>query len=371
MVFQQIQYDEKSGKLMLLDNYFNYIIKLNHKSEYKKKILNNKSISIDIKENYRHISDKRLGENCYSLETCETKHNNNKLILPAIKQVNQNHDLSSICRLNSLGNDIDIEKEKIKKKLINILSKYFRCVKLNENSPNNINGNTKKGVQYINSPRKNDFTRIDRNIIIDKINKYLDEKNKKNFTEEDKNDAFNYAMKKILQYLEINEDIYISYSRKFDNGSPINNLRKKTDDSFSDPNKIKLDEKLRENTLINIYNNKKSLKKFNYFEAISKTKEKFNIFNMKENLDLSILSNESRLETENDNDYKNHQRLRIKSLKQIQKIKQKEDLRIRGFVSPIIKEFPKIFLDNSKTKIKTNGDQYVLSMELLRKGISK
>jgi len=365
MGFQQIHYDDHSGKLMLLDNYFNYIINLkfnkkDEKSSKRAQTLSNR----DSKDIYNQNTEKN-NEEQISYEKTDSN------VLPIIKSINYNQASPRSKINNSIVNvnEKNYKKEKVKNKLIKILSTYFKSNKLKEISINKSKSNNV--ISYISSPIKNDYTKFDRNILIDKISKFLEDQKIKTKikSEANKIDPFTYAIKKILKFLSLYEDTHITYSRKVDLGSPSKNSE------FSEKlKKIKSQEKKNEGNFLNDLNaikySYKNVNTFNYFESISKTREKFNFSSANENLeDLSFLSNETRMDEEDDNMLKRYQKLKIKSLKEIQKIKEKEDKRIKGFIYPLVKEYPKVQIDISKKELKNNGEFYMKSMELLKKGI--
>jgi len=384
MGFQQIHFDDISGKLMLLDNHFNFIIHINSNNYNYNKSYESKNKRVhtiqnkEKTENNRNASEKHKEENNYLNDKSDCKikeiNNNNNIILPVISNIIQ-QESSPLSQINTHGNHKTNKKEKVKNKLLKILNTYFKSTnKIKEfSTPNKASNFINKATGYISSPIKNDYTKFDRNTLIDKITKFLEEvklKNKLNFDSQ-KIDPFNYALKNILKYLILNEDVYIAYSRKLDIGSPANNLIKKFTDLGEKIKELKSQEKIKEDYYLGNYNSYKNVNTFNYFESISKSRAKFNFSSSNEKIeDLSFLSNETNLDEEDDNMIKRYQKLQIKSLCEIQKIKEKEDKRINGFVYPIKNEYPKIHLDkSSKFSLKSNGEIYLKSMELLKRGI--
>jgi len=347
MGFKEIYFDEITGDIMLCDENYNYLCDIygEKKSSFKPYITGHC--------NYKE----RLGK--YSNDTSYTIEKNQliglvknfkvepKAYLPTIRKVEGYTHMPNPL-INPLANQADI-KEKNKSKLIDVLRQHYKSEKVKSY----FNATTNQGISYFTSPLKFDNSKIDRDKIIAKIDEFIEEYKLKIKYKLDilKKDPLIIALRRFRKYLELNEDIKVIHGRKLpEPSSYINNKYATLRSEIKRYN-------LKNSNLVSNENIKNKFER-NPFNSIYS-----NPSITKDNDDLSILSHES----ENEKIYKKNNILKVKSLELIRKKQEKEDNFLQGFKSPPLKEEP-ILRKIIKKKYYSNGELYMKSMDLLRKG---
>lgn len=369
MGFQEIKYDKNSGKIVLSDDNFNFIINTNLTR-------NVASFSfLDIHEKGLSASLNLVGQNYIlpqikKLKTDDSLNNRNDLILKAEEKLKYLRD-------------------KANKQLLKILHKHFITEKIEYNDEELF---INRGFSYICSPVMSRDLKLEKKILIQKISAFLEEREKKAkiFGSKNNNENFDLncnshskyfvqvflkTLKKLLNFLDLNDDVIVSYSKK---GGCIKSNHILKNQSTQLANKIKilaLSENKKEfeffkknfsNNILSPYKNSKTI---NYIESLCNTNEENSILKtnaeMKTN-DISFISNESKYVSDVDENLMKYKNARVKSLKLIKNLKDKEDIKIKGFISPINRNLPKISFEK-KIMHNTKG-LYLKSIELLKKG---
>lgn len=348
MGFKEIYYDEQTGDIMLCDENYNYLCDINgeKKSTFKPYITGycNYKERLEDYSNYPNLMIEKNQLMCllknFKIEA--------KAYLPTIRKVEgYSHMPNPLIKPLSNQNEINDHN---KKKLIKILSEHYKSEKVQVY----FNATTNHGISYLTSPLKFDYSKVDRDKIILKIDEFIDEYKLKNKYKIDllKKDPLIIALRRFRKHLVLNENIKIIHGRKlpaptsyirnqFENvSSQLKHFNLKSiNKNYDSENRNKFDK----NPFGNRINNSK----------LSDKKE-----------DLSYLSHES----ENEKIYKKNNILKVKSLELIKKNQEKEDIYLQGFKSPILKEEP-ILRKTFKKRFNSNGELYMQSMSLLRKGI--
>ncbi len=347
MGFKEIYFDELTGDIMLCDENYNYLCDIygEKKSSFKPYITgycdyNERMHFYSQDPNLTIEKNQLLGlVKNYKLEP--------KSYLPTIRKVEGYCHMPNPL-INPLANQ-KLIKEKNKKKLIDVLKKHYRSDKVKSY----FDSTTNQGISYLTSPLKFDYSKIDRDKIIAKIDEFIEEYKLKNKYKLDllKKDPLVIALKRFRKYLFLNENIKFIHGRKLP--EPSGYITNKFENFCGELKKFHVKN-------AHLKNNETRNYKFdkNPFKDLF---AKNNING--DNEDLSYLSHES----ENEKIYKKNNILKVKSLELIRKKQEKEDTFLQGFKSPPLKEEP-ILRKMIKKKYFSNGELYMHSMELLRKG---
>lgn len=346
MGFKEIYFDEITGEIMLVDENHNYLCDIygDKKSSFKPNITGYCNYN-QLIEHYSADPNLEIEKN-QLIGLIKNFKVEPKAYLPTIRKVEGYAHMPNPL-INPFANQQEI-KEKNKYKLIDVLKKHYKSDKVKSY----FSSRTNQGISHLTSPLKFDYSKIDRDKIILKIDAFIEEYKIKNKYKLDllKKDPLVIALRRFRKYLVLNENTSVIHGRKLPQPSQY----------------IK-------NKFQSVYN---GMKKFNLkpkknYKDEQKEKDKNTFKNLfaKQNLnsdaedDLSFLSHES----ENEKVYKKNNILKVKSLDLIKRKQEKEDNFLQGFKSPPLKE-EQILRKAVKKKFKTNGEFYMQSMELLKKG---
>lgn len=347
MGFKEIFFDEITGEIMLCDENYNYLSDIygEKKSSFKPFITGYRNYQ-ERMDDYSKDPNLTIERNqllnlvkSYKLEP--------KAYLPTIRKVEGYCHMPNPL-INPLANQTHV-KEKNKKKLIAVLKTHYKSDKVKSY----FNATTNQGISYLTSPLKFDYSKIDRDKIIVKIDEFIEEYKLKNKYKLDllKKDPLVIALRRFRKYLVLNENIKVIHGRKLP--EPSGYIASKFDSVSSELKKFNL----KQTNLKSVDLKKKKFEKNPFKNLFSKSSING------DNEDLSYLSHES----ENEKIYKKNNILKVKSLELIRKKQEKEDTFLQGFKSPPLKEEP-ILRKIVKKKYYSNGELYMHSMELLKKG---
>lgn len=347
MGFKEIHFDEITGDIMLVDENHNYLCDIygDKKSSFKP--------SITGYCNYKQLIDHYSSDPNLEIEKnqliglIKNFKIEPKAYLPTIRKVEGYTHMPNPL-INPFSNTQQI-KEKNKYKLIDVLKKHYKSQKVKSY----FSSSTNKGISHLTSPLKYDYSKIDRDKIISKIDAFIEEYKVKNKYKLDllKKDPLVIALKRFRKFLVLNENTKVIHGRKLE--EPSYYITNKFQTIYHDMRKFNLKPKK------NFKDEKEKEKKNNFVNLFaSKNIKKEDSID-----DLSYLSHES----ENEKIYKKNNILKVKSLDLIKKKQEKEDNFLKGFKYPPLKE-EQILKKKNKINFKTNGQFYEESMNLLKKG---
>ena len=343
MGFKQIYFDDLTGDIMLCDENFNYLCDIygEKKSTFKPYVTGYCNYKERI-ENYSQNPNLKIEKN-QIMSLIKNFKIEEKSYLPTIRKVEGYTHMANPL-IGPLANISEI-KEKNKNKLITVLKEHYKSEKVRTF----FDATTNIGLSYLTSPLKIDYSKIDRDKIIGKIDEFIEEYKLKNKYKLDilKKDPLIIALRRFRKYLVLNEEIKLIHGRKLP--APSTYIMNKF-----------------QNISMEIKKNNLKVKKISGLNKNSKNNFK-NLFGkndiVEDNEDLSYLSHES----ENEKIYKENNILKVKSFDLIKKKQEKEDNFLEGFKSPHMKE-ESILRKTVKKKFHSNGELYIESMDLLRKG---
>jgi hypothetical protein len=348
MGFKQIFFDDITGEIMLVDENHNYLCDI-----YGDKVSSFKP-NITGYCNYKQLIEHYSSDPNLTIEKnqliglIKNFKVEPKAYLPTIRKIEGYAHMPNPL-INPFANINEI-KEKNKYKLLDVLKKHYRSDKVKSY----FSSSTNQGISYLTSPLKFDYSKIDRDKIIVKIDDFIEEYKIKNKYKLDllKKDPLVVALRRFRKFLVLNENTSVIHGRKLP--QPTQYITNKFQSNYNGMRKFNLKPK---KDYKDDQKTKEGKNKFkNLFAKINKITDEGED-------DLSYLSHES----ENEKIYKKNNILVVKSLDLIKKKQEKEDNFLQGFKSPPLKE-EQILRKIGKKKFKTNGEFYIQSMDLLKKG---
>jgi hypothetical protein len=385
MSFNEIHFDEISGETVICDENFNYVFNIYSDKEplYPSNNIkirltegnscqnNNQNSNINIDNSFTKNSENNniINNNINNVNQDEL----DKKKIKEIKEIKEIKYLPSARKHSYLPSAKNIDRNfTLKEELLYLLKFYFKSKNI-EDLLIEKNIIINRDRERSSSPNlKSDFSSLDRKFILGKIKKYIEDCEiglDKGIT---RTPLFK-TIKVIFVYLIENENIAINFRKKIKESNAkyiknkLNNLNimlKKYDlkanvnqSLISPRNKI---------SNLNGINTENGKNKFVYFKKIFPDGEKQSIaYNKIEDLSFLSMEGQSFLD-DNDNFYRKYKDNRVKTLEENIIYMKKEQERLNGFIYPEIKEIVDIPI--VKSKLKSNGEFYVKSMELLKKG---
>jgi len=350
MVLSEIHFDELSGDTVICDENFNYIFNMYSEKE--------SSSSPNI--NKIKLTEPIIRDNSFSNKSEINLDDSDK------KKIKKISYLPSTGRRSNLHSPKITDRNlTLKDELLYSLKFYFKSKKVADLIPEKYKNNNRSSSLKL----KSDFSLLDRKFILGKIKTYLDD-NEFNIDKGITRTPLFKTIRIIFDFLLENQNIALNFSRKIKE-SPSKFIRDKLQNLNEKMRQNDMNIKIKENSLRLKLNNSNNVEgigknKFNFFKSIAPDTEKPS-FALGKVEDLSFLSAEDENEfNENDNFYRKYKDKRIKTLGENMEYMQREDKRLIGFRYPEIKQRMEIPI--AKHNLKSNGEFYVKSMELLRKG---
>ena len=192
MGFKEIFFDEITGEIMLVDENHNYLCDIygDKKSSFKPNVTG----CCNFKQLIEHYSgDPNLTiEKNQLIGLIKNFKVEPKAYLPTIRKVEGYAHMPNPL-INPFANQREI-KEKNKYKLLDVLKKHYKSDKVKSY----FSSSTNQGISHLTSPLKFDYSKIDRDKIIVKIDAFIEEYKIKNKYKRDLKKIFSSRTHRVL-----------------------------------------------------------------------------------------------------------------------------------------------------------------------------